>query len=79
MPLSRLPLLMFLLVAPVLAIADEPAPPADVRVETDVVQAWGRDHADCAEWSDGCVACTKEGCSTPVIACTPQEIVCRRK
>ncbi len=56
-----------------------PAPPAGVEAERKSVQAWGRANPDCAEWSDACVACTKEGCSTPGIACAPQETVCRRK
>ncbi|HMN74275.1 MAG TPA: hypothetical protein PKA55_20625 [Rhodoblastus sp.] len=56
-----------------------PAPPADAQAEQKSVQAWGRDNPDCAEWSDACVACTKEGCSTPGIACVSQDIVCRRK
>lgn len=79
MLLRRLPFLMFLLVAPVPAIADEPTPPTDTKAEEKSVQAWGRDNPDCAEWSDACVACTRDGCSTPGIACTPKEIACRRK
>ncbi|MFT4096653.1 MAG: hypothetical protein QM651_05985 [Rhodoblastus sp.] len=56
-----------------------PATPTGVEAERRSVQAWGRDNPDCAEWSDACVACTKEGCSTPGVACAPQETVCRRK
>ena len=37
----------------------------------------------CAEWTDGCVVCqrTNEGlaCSTPGIACVPQERQCLRR
>jgi hypothetical protein len=37
----------------------------------------------CAEWSDGCVICQRvdEGiaCSTPGIACVPQERQCLRR
>lgn len=69
---------LFLIIAPAAASADEPAPPPQAQIERDVVQAWGRDHANCEEWSDGCVACTKAGCSTPGIACTPKETVCRK-
>lgn len=71
---------LLLVVASAPARADEEArPPADVRVEQQAVQAWGRDNPDCAEWSDACVVCTKEACSTPGIACTPKETACRRK
>jgi len=70
--------------APASPSADPPAielpkPSIDVQAELKTVQAWGREHAECSEWSDGCVACTKDGCSTPGIACTPREIACRRK
>ncbi|MCB1534779.1 MAG: hypothetical protein KDJ44_08650 [Rhodoblastus sp.] len=72
--------LVLLIAAPGVALANAPMPPAqDAKIEQDAVQAWGRDHADCEEWSDGCVACTKAGCSTPGIACTPKETVCRPK
>ena len=79
----------FLAVAPALARADEAASPAtppppidlpaEIQAEQKSVQAWGRDNPDCAEWSDACVVCTKEACSTPGIACTPKETACRRK
>ncbi len=70
--------------APASPSADPPAielpkPSIDEQAEQKTVQAWGREHAECSEWSDGCVACTKDGCSTPGIACTPREIACRRK
>ena len=79
MRLEHIMLSLCLVAAPAVGLADETAPPPQAQIEHNAVQAWGRYHADCAEWSDGCVACTKEGCSTPGIACTPQEIVCRRK
>lgn len=60
--------------------ADAPSPaPADaLKTEEVAVQAWGEKHPECRQWSDGCVACTAEGCSTPGIACTPREIACRK-
>ena len=71
--------------APVFAAADEtrpnapPAQPAlDAAAETAAVQGWGGKNPACAEWSDGCVVCTKAGCSTPGVACTPREIACRK-
>lgn len=73
---------------PVRARADDAAPPlppppidlpAEIQAEQKSVQAWGRANPDCVEWSDACVACTKQGCSTPGIACTPKETTCRRK
>ena len=60
-------------------VIEPPAPSVDVQAEQKSVQAWGKEHAECAEWGDGCVACTKDGCSTPGIACTPKETACRRK
>ncbi len=67
---------MFVCLIPLLVRADEQAP--DRQAETVAVQAWGRVHSECAEWSDGCVVCTREGCSTPGIACTPRETSCRK-
>ena len=66
-----------LIACPFVALAgDSPA-----QQEEAVVQAWGGAHADCAEWSDACVVCRRDGekaaCSTPVIACTPQPTACR--
>lgn len=94
----RILLAAFLAFAPVLACADDAAPPpperslpapaspapslptpVDVRVEQKSVQGWGGANPDCAEWSDACVTCTKDGCSTPGIACTPKKTACRRK
>ena len=79
----------FLAIAPTLVAAEDatpsaPAPPpidlpVDIQAEQKSVQAWGRANPDCAEWSDACVVCTKEGCSTPGIACVPKETACRRK
>ncbi len=90
--MSRILLSLCLLLTPALACAADappapaareviiPAPlPGDVQAEQKSVQAWGRDNPDCVEWSDGCVVCTKEACSTPGIACTPRETACRRK
>ncbi len=60
------------------ALADEqPLPPTPVEQERIAVQAWGKAHPDCLEWSDACVVCTQGACSTPGIACTPRETVCR--
>ena len=60
-------------------VIETPAPAIDVQAEKKSVQAWGQANTDCSAWSDGCVACTKDGCSTPGIACVPQETSCRRK
>ena len=87
--MMRIFLAAFLAFVPVLARADDAAPPvappppidlpAEIQAEQKSVQAWGRDNPDCAEWSDACVVCTKAACSTPGIACTPKETACRRK
>jgi len=61
------------------AFADEPPPPrAAPKDELVTVQSFGRAHPDCVEWSDACIVCTRAGCSTPGIACTPTPPVCRR-
>ena len=87
--MSRFLLVAFLAIVPARVAADEAAPslpppppidlPAEIQAEQKSVQAWGRANPNCAEWSDACVTCTKEGCSTPGIACTPKETACRRK
>jgi len=58
--------------------AQAPASPSEQARETIAVQAWGSANRSCPEWSDGCVVCTQDGCSTPGIACTPREITCRK-
>ena len=79
MNLKWIALSLFFMIAPGVVSADEPAPPPQTQIERDAVQAWGRAHADCEEWSDSCVACTKARCSTAGIACTPKETICRAK
>jgi hypothetical protein len=73
----RLLVVLSLLSAP--AFADDAPAPESARAQEQVsAQAWGARNPDCAEWSDACIVCTKAGCSTPGIACTPAETVCRR-
>ena len=73
----RLVLALCVLTAP--ALADEATTPKILPdKETVSVQAWGAVHPDCVEWTDSCIVCTKAGCSTPGIACTPVEPMCRR-
>jgi hypothetical protein len=48
------------------------------------VQAFGRDHLTCLEWSDNCVVCQRDDtgathCSTTAIACLSEDVVCRRE
>jgi hypothetical protein len=42
--------------------------------------AFGDDHLDCPQWTDGCVVCVREedgpACSTPGISCLPTEPQC---
>jgi hypothetical protein len=45
------------------------------------VSAYGDDHSDCAEWTDGCIVCKKQldksvACSMPGIACLPAATEC---
>ena len=48
------------------------------------VFTYGRENADCTEWTNACQICTRDDqgapqCSTPGIACTPGVMVCRVK
>ncbi len=40
-------------------------------------QSYGLNDPKCLEWTDGCVVCTKDGCSNIGIACQPKAISCR--
>ena len=45
-------------------------------------QGWAQKNANCIEWSDACFVCKrgddgKAKCSTPGIACTSGDIVCK--
>ncbi|MDR3408224.1 MAG: hypothetical protein P4L68_06985 [Methylovirgula sp.] len=56
-----------------------------VKIPSDVsVLAYGAAHPNCLEWTDGCRICLRSpdgrlDCSTPGIACQPQEIVCKKE
>lgn len=60
------------------AMAQAPTPPeSDQRP----VQAFGRDHPSCREWTDGCLVCARRAdgaaaCSMVGTACLPAAIVC---
>jgi hypothetical protein len=65
-----------------------PAPPPPEPVAPELVplpvQAFGRDHPTCLEWSDNCVVCQRDDtgathCSTAAIACLSEVVVCRRE
>ena len=65
--------LLFALSLP--AFADEPPPQEEASLE-----GYGAAHPQCREWSDGCAVCLRDSgvhCSTPGIACQPQEIACK--
>ncbi len=59
--------------------ADAPAtaPPAVSAQEQ--IHRYGASNPRCSEWTDGCVVCTKDGCSNIGIACQPKEITCQDK
>ena len=61
-------------------LAGEPSAPTP-PTEEEIVQAWGKTHPDCAEWTDACLVCRRDGeifaCSTPGPACLPEPVVCR--
>ena len=71
--------LAFVLVAA--SVRADPAPPLP-PAERQSLEAFAAAHANCREWSDGCVVCrrgleTGFACSTPGIACQPQPLMCR--
>jgi len=48
--------------------------------EEATLHSFAEAHPACVEWSDGCAVCKRAmsvSCSTPGIACLPQEIVCK--
>jgi hypothetical protein len=68
--------------ASVASAVDATAPPA-ASAEDVSLQGFASSAPRCAEWSDGCSICLREGdaahCSTPGLACQPGPIVCRRE
>jgi len=45
------------------------------------MEAWGRAHPDCQEWTDNCQVCVsgdKSGCSTVGVACVRVAPTCRK-
>ncbi|WP_442755991.1 hypothetical protein ACNHKD_04965 [Methylocystis sp. JAN1] len=63
------------------ASAEAPAPPNPASHATQKpVPAFGDDHPDCAQWTDGCIVCVRGAdgpdCSMAGIACLPAEPAC---
>lgn len=59
-----------------LATSKDAIPPGQASME-----AWGKAHGDCLEWSDGCQVCVggdKPGCSTVATACVRAAPQCVR-
>jgi hypothetical protein len=60
----------------------EPPPPM-TKVPLDIpMEAFGTANPDCVEWTDSCRTCARDpenrvSCSTPGIACLPQDIACK--
>ncbi len=77
----RLAALLAILIAPV-AFAETPSAQPGTAAASHAAQrpvpVFGEDHPECAEWSDGCIVCTREGCSLPGIACVPADPACRK-
>jgi len=40
------------------------------------VQRYGEKNPSCSKWTDGCVICTRSGCSNIGIACQPAATTC---
>lgn len=65
-------------------LADEPRVSPLRKPAAVSIQAWGKSHSHCAEWTNACAVCTRIAtneiaCSTPGIACQPKAIVCNRQ
>lgn len=76
----RLVALLTVFIIPVAAAQTPPAAPhaeAPSHATQKPVPTFGDDHPECGEWSDGCIVCTREGCSLPGIACVPKDPACR--
>ena len=43
------------------------------------IQRYGEHDKLCLAWSDGCVTCSREGCSNIGIACQPKKITCTQR
>jgi len=56
---------------------DTPATRPPAVSTTEPIHRYGAHNPKCLEWTDGCVVCTKDGCSNTGIACQPKEISCR--
>ncbi|KAF2990553.1 hypothetical protein OGR47_02005 [Methylocystis sp. MJC1] len=56
----------------------EPDTAAPSHAAQKPVPAFGDDHPECGEWSDGCMVCTRDGCSLPGIACVSKDPACRK-
>ncbi|WP_424360087.1 hypothetical protein [Methylocystis parvus] len=62
------------------ASAETPTPPAASHATQKPVPAFGDDHPDCAQWTDGCIVCARgddgPDCSMAGVACLPAEPAC---
>jgi hypothetical protein len=74
--------------SPTDSTAPEPVPEAPLpmqKVPLDVpMEAFGTANPACVEWTDGCRTCARDAtnnisCSTPGIACLPQDIACKKE
>jgi len=63
-----------------------PEPPLPMqKIPLDIpMEAFGTAHPECVEWTDTCRSCAKDAqnrvsCSTPGIACLPEDITCKKE
>ncbi|QGM97635.1 hypothetical protein [Methylocystis parvus] len=79
----RLAALLMLLAAARAEAAGPGESPAASPARQKPVPAFGDDHPDCPQWTDGCIVCARgaEGpdCSMAGIACLPAEPACLTK
>ncbi len=68
--------------------APEPVPEAPLPMKTVPLnipmEAFGTANPDCLEWTDSCRTCARDAenvisCSTPGIACLPQDVTCKKE
>ena len=72
-----------LILAALAALLVLPARAQTPEAEQKPVEAFGADHPDCIEWTDGCIICLRQegdspSCSTVGAACLPAAPVCTK-
>ncbi len=68
------------------SVPEVPEPPVPMhQVPINIpMEAFGTANPECVEWTDTCRTCARDAenkisCSTPGIACLPQDIACKKE